>query len=368
MAMIKEGKAIIQPANETAISRKMEVFYNPAMKLNRDLTMDLLNSVANKSMQIADPLAGSGIRAIRMLLELRKGKIKSIDANDHSQSAVAAMKKNLKLNKIKSSKIKTHCKDANIFILESSGFDYIDIDPFGSPARFLDAACQRIARNGILAVTATDTAALAGTSPSACARKYWSTPLRNDFMHETGLRILIRRVQLAGMQYEKAMIPIFSYHDQHYLRAFFRAEKGREKASAIYKKHGCISYCPKCLNTVTGTIAKCNACKGKAQIAGPLWLGKTSDAKLLGKMGKKSIHAGLLETIRKEAKIDSGWFYNINTACKKYRIKRPAPIDSVIRDLRRKGYMAERTHFDWAAVKTDANPEEISRAAKSKDL
>ena len=37
-------------------------------------------------------------------------------------------------------------------------FDYIDIDPFGSPNPFLAAAIGRITRNGIVAVTATDTA------------------------------------------------------------------------------------------------------------------------------------------------------------------------------------------------------------------
>ncbi|MCU0373510.1 MAG: ATP-binding protein, partial [Ignavibacteria bacterium] len=44
------------------------------------------------------------------------------------------------------------------------GFDYIDIDPFGSPCPFLDAAIKRLSRGGILAVTATDTSALAGKS------------------------------------------------------------------------------------------------------------------------------------------------------------------------------------------------------------
>ena len=43
-------------------------------------------------------------------------------------------------------------------ILHSKGFDYIDLDPFGSPNIFLDSAVKRLGRNGILAVTATDTA------------------------------------------------------------------------------------------------------------------------------------------------------------------------------------------------------------------
>ena len=86
----------------------------------------------------------------------------------------------------------------------------------------LDSAIKRISRNGILAVTNTDTAALTGTYPKACIRKYWSMPKRDYMMHETGLRILIRKVQLVGMQYEKALYPIFSYFKDHYFRIFFQ--------------------------------------------------------------------------------------------------------------------------------------------------
>ena len=98
-------------------------------------------------------------------------------------------------------------KDANMFILESSGFDYIDIDPFGSPNFLLDSSVKRISRGGILAVTATDTSALAGSYPDACRRKYWAEPLRSEMMHEAGLRILIRKGQLIGAQFEKALTP-----------------------------------------------------------------------------------------------------------------------------------------------------------------
>ena len=44
-------------------------------------------------------------------------------------------------------------------------------------------------------------------------------------MHEIGLRILIRRVQLAGSVYDKALIPILSYSKEHYMRVFFKCEK-----------------------------------------------------------------------------------------------------------------------------------------------
>ncbi len=377
MRVITEGKARIQFSVPEKISKSMGVFYNPAMKENRDLTVLLLNSAGQPKMQIADPLAGTGIRSIRLLLELGKSKIRNISINDNSKAAVAAIRRNLRLNRIKSSsgkrgKIKVTAKDANIFLLESTGFDYIDIDPFGSPARFLDAAAQRISRGGIIAVTATDTAALAGSSPSACMRKYWSRPLRNDFMHETGLRILIRRVQLAGMQYEKALVPIFSYKGQHYMRAFFRCEKGRIKAAQIYKSHGFIIYCPKCLQSeaVRELISKtCNSCGSKTDNAGPLWLGRLSDKQVVAAMLRKSPeehrqHEQLLSAIREESAVSRQWFYSINSVCRKYGIRSPPPMNELLESLRNSGFIAARTHFDWAAVRTDAPVVQIVRVIK----
>ena len=72
---IQEGKAIIRIKKADKISKEMEVFYNPVMKLNRDISILLLNSIDNNNMQIALPLTGSGIRGLRFLKELKKNKM-----------------------------------------------------------------------------------------------------------------------------------------------------------------------------------------------------------------------------------------------------------------------------------------------------
>ena len=50
----------------------MEVFYNPIMGSNRSISILLLNTISNSQMNIAAPLAGSGIRSLRFLKELGK--------------------------------------------------------------------------------------------------------------------------------------------------------------------------------------------------------------------------------------------------------------------------------------------------------
>ena len=92
---VREGKAVIM-VKTGKVSKAMGVFYNPIMKLNRDISILLLNSIDRKNMQVALPLAGSGIRGIRFLKELDKGKIKSMSFNDYSTNAVNSIKNNLK--------------------------------------------------------------------------------------------------------------------------------------------------------------------------------------------------------------------------------------------------------------------------------
>lgn len=53
---ITEGLANLYVPKQKKISRKLPVFYNPVMKLNRDISILLLNSLPDKKLQIALPL------------------------------------------------------------------------------------------------------------------------------------------------------------------------------------------------------------------------------------------------------------------------------------------------------------------------
>jgi len=369
--LIREGNVVIKIKKSDKISKKMDVFYNPIMKLNRDISVLLLNSMDINSMQIALPLAGSGIRGVRFLEELEKNKIKSISFNDYSIKAVNSIKNSLKLNKINNFgtinnpninkniiKIKIFKGDATLFLLNSKGFDYIDIDPFGTSNSYLDSAIKRISRNGILAVTNTDTAALTGTYPKTCNRKYWSKPKKDYMMHETGLRILIRKIQLIGMQYEKALFPIFSYFKDHYFRIFFECVKGKKLCDEITLEHGMFND------------------------AGPLWLGNLWDSKLANNIhnalnksnnSKKIINNSMdkknngtinnnynellkfLKIIKEESKINSIGFYDIHSIAKKRKLKTMMKKEELIKKIRKRGFKASNTHFLGTGIRTSMN-------------
>lgn len=337
---ITEGTAKILVAKEKKISKDLPVFYNPDMKLNRDIAILLLNAIDKKNLKIADILVGTGVRSIRFVKELKKDKIEEILINDADKNSFNIIKKNLKLNKIKS-KIKVFNREANKLLVESEGFDYIDIDPFGSPNPFLDISIKKLRNNSILAVTATDTAALCGTSPKACLRKYWAVPLHDEQMKETGARILARKVQLVGSQYDKALIPIFCHATQHYIRIYFNCKTRKTDVDNLLKQH-----------------------KFFENNNGPIWTGQLWDALLVSKMLKncknnKELFA-LLKIISKECNFSFVGFYDIYDICSKLKVNLPKR-EELLSKIKQEGYFASETHFSYRGVKSDISADELKK-------
>jgi len=373
MSIVNEGSSKIKvelPPKD--VHAQMEVFYNPLMASNRNIAVLLLNSIENEKMNIASPLAGSGIRELRFLKELKTGKIKNIFVNDIKENFPKVIAENAKLSNLDKKlkdKLIIHNDDANIFLLnqvkhckegEFCGyFDYIDIDPFGTPNAFLASAVARITRGGIIAVTATDTAALTGTYPKVTKRKYWARAVRNYMMHEIGLRILIRKVQLQGVQFDKALIPILAYHKDHYFRIYFRTIKGKKKCDEVLKEHRYLLFNPKSLEF---KISEFNAMKG-FEYFGPLWTGKLFDKKLITKMAKENPfpeEQKFLNLLYEESKKDTVGFYDLHVIAKKFKLE-TTKLEPVLKKVK-----GVRTQFSGTGIKTKAGIKEIVKAMKLK--
>jgi len=341
------------------VNSKMEVFYNPVMVSNRNISILLLNAIPNKNMKLALPLAGSGIRGLRFLTELKKGKIKQLCVNDKKDNFPGVFKENLNLSNLNDKKVSAHNEDATLFLLHQDGFDYIDIDPFGSPNPFLAASIARISRKGILAVTATDTAALTGTYPKVTKRKYWAKTQRNYLMHEIGLRILIRKIQLQGIQFDKALTPVLAYHKDHYFRIYFAAARGKERCDELIKQHQYLLYNSQ---TLDFKVSNYNLDDGFNEFTGPLWTGKLFDLKLVKKMAKQNAYLeeqSFLNLLKEEAKKDFLGFYDLHMIAKKYKIE-PPRMEIVLKKLK-----GVRTHFSRNGIKTEKTVQDVVKVMKS---
>ncbi|MBW3019527.1 tRNA (guanine(10)-N(2))-dimethyltransferase [Candidatus Woesearchaeota archaeon] len=341
---ITEGSVTIDVSLQKAPSKTAPVFFNPVMKLNRDISVLFLNAL-NRKLSCADILAGSGIRALRLMKECNVDVI----ANDVNPLAVKSMKKNAKLNGLK---LNISDKEANKFLLDSEGFDYIDIDPFGSPNPFLDIAVKRVSRKGYLGVTATDTSALSGSHIKAGLRKYWGHPVKNECMHETGIRLLIRKVQLIGAQYAKALVPVFCHASQHYYRVYFECSKGKEKVDNIMKQHKYVDF--------NKDFSITTSYENQRASAGPVWTGKLWNRPLVNKMLKNAEGEAkdLLGVIKKEAAIPTVGFYDYYAMCSKLGKNVPDRI-SLFSKLKKKGKLASETHFSYKGVRTNATVQQL---------
>ncbi|MGV8162818.1 MAG: tRNA (guanine(26)-N(2))-dimethyltransferase [Candidatus Nanoarchaeia archaeon] len=357
--IITEASSRIYGEIKKVVSAEMEVFYNPVMQINRDFTILILSSIDNSNMKIADPLAGSGIRSLRIIKEVpekitttRKGtedKISQIFVNDLNKNYESYFKQNIELNDLseeQKNKLLIFNNDARNFLIKNRPFDYVDVDPFGTPNPFLDSAIQAIRNRGILSVTATDTSALCGSYPLACKRKYNSSPLRNEWMHEFGARILIRKVQIIGAQYDKALIPIFTYAKDHYMKIFFRCEQSKTKVDKILAQHEIKHF--------------------KNKIYGPIWSGALWNKELVEEMTKKIDYKNiskettkLLSIINEEKNIDVCFFHDVHKLSEKKKTGETPRFEKIIDLLRAKGFSASRTHFSLTGIKTNATEEEF---------
>jgi tRNA (guanine26-N2/guanine27-N2)-dimethyltransferase len=335
----------------SGVDRKPPVFYNPHMELNRDLTV-LFMQVAGGDLVFADVLAGSGAKGIRVAVESGC----KIFLNDANPDATELIKKNAELNRVGASISNT---DANRFALENIGaFDFIDIDPFGSPVPFLDSALLSVKKDGFIGATATDTATLCGIYSDTCFRRYQARPLRSEFCHEVGLRILIGFLARTAAKYDKGIQPILSHSTRHYFRVYPKTVEGVRAAKDSLDSLGFLYFCEKCRDFKSEKSAfpserHCN-CGGAMKTSGPLWLGSLKVQTFLEQMLSLSQYKdeqkllGLLS-----AEIDEPFYFDVHRLAKTIRVS-PVGIEKIIERLREGGFSASRTHFTPVGVKTDA--------------
>ena len=350
--MIQEHLIKLPIEENSIVSKELDIFYNRIMSLNRSITILMIKSYfQDQTIRIADILAGTGIRTLRLIKELLQNKEYFILVNDKNPKLNEVFEQGLKLNfnddEIKEiqTKILVTNKDANLALNENKFFDYIDVDPFGSPNPFLDTSIQRIKNKGMIAITATDTAPLSGTYPKACKRKYYANPLRNHLMHEIGLRILIRKAQLIGMQYDKALIPVLSLSTHHYMRVFFKIKKSKEECNNIVKQHQFIDENAKIID--------------KDEF-GKIWTGNLYDKELIKNMLDNDYEdKELNKTLNKIFnEYDCLGFVDTHEISSKYKIE-IKKIDKIISELKKKGFEASRTHIKETGIKTNANIDDI---------
>jgi len=95
-------------------------------------------------------------------------------------------------------------QDANV-AMHRDPWDVVDIDPFGTPIPFVDAAFQ--GTRNMVCVTATDTAPLCGAHFESGVRSYSAIPRNTEYHAEMGMRILLGALVRTAARYDLAAVP-----------------------------------------------------------------------------------------------------------------------------------------------------------------
>ncbi|MFC2153884.1 tRNA (guanine(10)-N(2))-dimethyltransferase [Candidatus Altiarchaeota archaeon] len=354
---VVEGKTRLKVPVVDSISKSNVVFYNPVMSFDRDINVAVARLV--KPETYADILAGSGARGIRVAKEVGA----HVFLNDLNPSGVKLIEKNLKLNEVVGD---VSCLDANRFLNErEERFEWVDVDPFGTPSPFVDSALRSVKNGGVLAVTATDTSALCGTYPRACRRKYDSLSLRTDYYNELGLRILIGFVARQATKHDLGISVLLSYSHRHFFRAYLKVFLGNRAVKDTLKNVSHISHCFGCLERRYGKLddlgVDCN-CGQESNSAGPLWRGAFADPKFCSKIVSElncldfsslSRYVKMVSQVGEEQNVAKPYM-NIH----KFFSKRGASskrMDEVFNLLESNGFSVSRTHFSGVGLRTDAS-------------
>jgi tRNA (guanine26-N2/guanine27-N2)-dimethyltransferase len=335
------------------------VFFNPAAVTNRDVSVALAESEGGST--FCDSMAGVGARGLRIAHEVES--VKAVTLVDINAVALGVARRSAVLNRV-SEKCEFRNGDASSVLHSFYGsqekFEFVDVDPFGTPVRQLPAAISATADGGILCVTATDTAALCGVYPKASLRRYGAAPLNNSFHHETGIRILVNAIRRLAGQVDIGISPVAAHSTRHYIRAFVRLFTGASKADASQKSEGYVAWCPSCgtVGSLDFIIEKCQGCGKKARVAGPLWLGRLVEDDLVERSAKTAARRGfmaasrILDSLAPIARFPP-WSFSIEEICSSLHIA-TVPEDKVRHLLSEAGYESCRQPFEKTGLKTDA--------------
>jgi len=372
--VVKEGKVSVAVPKLEAwkyAPSKAPVFFNPAMELNRDLAVLALQAyqkMVGRDVSVCEPLAGCGIRGVRFVMEV-KG-IRKIVLGDINPNATELAQLNVKRNKL-SKIVQVANEDANLLLSRYAAprkrFDFIDIDPFGSPAPYMDSAVRALRDGGFLALTATDMAPLCGVHPRAGVRKYGGKPLRTEYCHELAVRLLMGCLTMTAAKHDIGVEAMLSHSTDYYIRVYALAHYGAREADKSIQEMGYILHCFSCFHRETSKgIAsplkrECPECGSKLSVAGPLWLGKICEEEFCASMkrdvGGRNLKQEkriieLLSLIQNEAEGPAA-YYVTDKICDKLGLRTP-PLIQVINKLKKKGFKAVPTHFNRKGFRTDA--------------
>jgi len=347
------------------------VFYNPRMRLSRDIGVALIEAYCNftskKNITIMEPLSATGVRGLRYAKEVKC--VSKVYLNDLNRYAFKLIESNIRINDL-TERVECFNDDANALMYRfPERIDVIDLDPFGSPAYFIVSALKRVKHKGMICATAPDLPPLLGIYPNVAWRRYFARSLRTEFGKEIGMRILLGYFSREAARLRKGIKPLFVHATDHYFRVCVQVIDSPGVASKNEKSMlGYLIYCRNCLyrgivKNIENRRLYCPICKQDIEFSGPLWVGKMWNKSFVehiyNSYAKRRYFDGrglrILEVIMEEVEAPR-FYYKSDVISKRYGMSRELSPRKYVTCLKRYDPTASRTHFDPKGFRTVLHP------------
>ncbi|SPO36332.1 related to N2,N2-dimethylguanosine tRNA methyltransferase [Pseudozyma flocculosa] len=283
----------------------------------------------------------------------------------------------------------------------SKRFDVVDLDPYGSASPFLDGGVQSVTDGGLLCVTCTDLAVLAGHNyPEKCFSQYGGVSVKAEFSHEVALRLVLHTIATSAARYGRYIQPLLSLSIDFYMRTFVRVWTGPVEVKKNASKTGTVYVCGQCQNwdvqrlgraTRTENVGKtgqanvnwryqsahgppadgstgCSECGGRMHLGGPMWMGPLHDRDFcqsaLANLERdpsafntaRRIH-GMVSTASSELP-EHPFYFTPPKVSGLFHCVSP-PLDKVVSALVSAGHDVSRSHASAGSIKTSATRAQV---------
>jgi tRNA (guanine26-N2/guanine27-N2)-dimethyltransferase len=344
---------------------KDPAFFNPKAKLNRDFSI-LAYSAFLKNFNgpkiFLEGLSGIGARGLRVANEL--SNVEQVIVNDLNTKALELAKNSARLNNLQNFKISENevCRFLSTFSKKGDRGTIVDIDPFGSPAKYIDCGIRATMHGGILSTTATDLQVLHGLFRDACKRRYGGVPVKTEYSNEIAIRLILGCIRVIAARLDIEVIPLFVESDLHYYRTYVKILNRPDQNENL----GYILHCKTCGNRkmIKDYENSCDVCNGKVDLAGPLWIGQIFEKKFVESM-KEELANYLVdkncERIISKAILESempGTYFTLDEIASKMKIS-PLKLDKAISKLESKEFVASPTSLNPTGFRTNAKIDQI---------
>ncbi|XP_061490027.1 TRMT1-like protein [Rhineura floridana] len=326
--VLKEADTDVQVLPNYSTPQKTDSYFNPKMKLNRQLVVCALAVLAEerKPLECLDAFGATGIMGLQWAKHL--GNSVKVTINDYNENSVTMIQENCHLNKMKvimNIKEDEDCDDtteegeenlptievtkmdANV-IMHLRAFDFIHLDPFGSSVNYLDAAFRNVRNLGIVSVTSTDTSSLYSKAQHVAQRHYGCNIVRTEYYKELAARMVVAAVARAAARCNKGIEVLLAVALEHFVLVEVRVLRGPSPADDTVKKIRYLIHCQWCEerifkkegnmieeNPYRQLLCDCHShMTGKTAVElGPLWSGPLFNTGFLRRMLFEAVQYGL---------------------------------------------------------------------------